>query len=177
MVRQLKKVLGTRAFIQVERAYPSNPRLNGYLVGLSRTLAVMHCFDDFEPDGYSLFFTDAITGVRSGKHERHWDRMLSGEGLLGGLDQPLQIDLASLRNAIGSVQAQFGKMIIECEDRDADIEDFYIGRISDMTSTAVLFDHFDAVGEWSRVPATIPVEEMTLVQFDTPYLNRFWNYV
>jgi hypothetical protein len=51
MNNKLEKHLRTGKKIRLERRYPSNPNLNGYLLDVSDALGLMHCFDDFEPDG------------------------------------------------------------------------------------------------------------------------------
>lgn len=172
-----EKYLKTRKKIQVERRYPSNPRLNGYLLELSDSLGLMHCFDDFEPDGYTVFRVEDVTEVRSGQYERHWEQMLAGEGLLGGLNVDLRMDLTSMQSAIESIDREYGRLIIECEDREEDVEDFYIGQVVSVGKDVVQFDHFDGLGKWEKSTASIPLDEITLLQFETPYIHRFWKYI
>jgi len=177
MNNKLEKHLKTRKKIRLERRYPSNRNLNGYLLDISDVLGLMHCFDDFEPDGYTVFRVNDVTDVRSGKYERHWDRMLAGEDLLDGLKFDLRIDLTSMQSAIESIARECERLIIECEDRNEDVEDFYIGQVVSIGGESVQFDHFDGLGRWEESAASIPLEEITLLQFETPYTHRFWKYV
>jgi hypothetical protein len=174
---ELQQFVGTGQKIQLERFSPSNPLLNGYLLDLSDELGLMHCFDDFEPDGYTVFRVAEVSKVRSGKYEQQWHRMLSGEGLLGGLDMAAPIDLTSMRTAVESIHQHFRRLIVECEERDEELEDFYIGTLVSIDDGELRFDHFDGLGQWSEVPATIQVDEITLVQFETPYIHQFWKYL
>ena len=103
--------------------------------------------------------------------------MLAGEALLDGLKLDLRIDLTSIQSAIESIAREYGRLIIECEDRDEDIEDFYIGQAISIGGDSVQFDHFDGLGRWEKSAASIPLEEITLLQFETPYIHRFWKYV
>lgn len=52
-----------------------------------------------------------------------------------------------------------------------------IGRIDSTTETALVFHHFDGLGQWEEEPAAISLDEITLVQFDTPYIKHFSKYV
>jgi hypothetical protein len=174
---ELKSHLNTQRKIRVERNRPSNELLNGYLMALSETLGVMHCFHDFLPDGYSVFRLEDVVSLRSGEYERHWDRMLAGEGLLDGLKRQITIDLGSLKAAIQWIDKEFKLMTVQCEDNGNNRQDFYIGRIDSTTETALVFHHFDGLGQWAEEPAAISLDEITLVQFDTPYIKHFSKYV
>ncbi len=174
---ELRSHVGTRKKIRIERSRPSNPHLNGYLVALSPGWGVLHAFDDFEPDGYTLFRVEDVISVRSGPYERHWDRMLAAEGLLGALDRQVAFDLTDVGSVIRSLDSNFGRMIIECEDADSELEDFYIGAVARVGPSSVWFDHFDALGAWAEQPAEIALDEITLLQVETPYLLRFWRYI
>jgi hypothetical protein len=79
--------------------------------------------------------------------------------------------------AIEAIDREFGRLIIECEDRDEDVEDFFIGKVVSISDGVVQFDHFDGLGHWEQSAATIPLDEITLLQFETPYIQRFWKYV
>ena len=174
---QLSEHLATGRKIRIETNRPADPLLNGYLMQLSDRLGLLHCFDDFEPDGYSIFRLADVTSVRSGKFERHWDRMLRGEGLLGGLDRELLVDLSDIQTAIGSVSRQFKLMTVQCEDGEEDVEDFFIGQAVSFEGTELIFDAFDALGQWNDAPSRILLDEITMVQFVTPYIRHFSKYL
>ena len=174
---RLQPHLNTRAKILVSRNRPSNPRISGYLLGLSEELALLHAFDDFEPDGYTIVRTADVVDVRSGPYERHWDRMLAGEGLLGGLDEAPALSLTDMRATLRAIQALELPLIVQCEDADSAIEDFYIGEIVGVEDTTLRFDHFDALGAWTLEPDAIELDEITMLQLATPYMRRFWRYL
>ncbi|MCA9112775.1 MAG: hypothetical protein KDA52_22675 [Planctomycetaceae bacterium] len=174
---RLRPHLCTEKKIRVERNRPSNQLLNGYLMGLSDTLGLMHCFDDFEPDGYTVFRVCDVTNIRSSAYERHWDRMLAEEGLLDGLRMVFDIRLEDMRTAIQSIDEQFQTMIVECEDEEDDIQDFYIGQLVSVNEPEIAFAHFDGLGCWEEGLATIMPDEITLIQFDTPYIQIFSKYL
>ena len=177
MFEELLPYAGGKRKIRVERSLPGTPSLSGYLLGLTHELGLMHCFDDFEPDGYTLFRVAQVIDVRSNEYERHWERMLAGEGLLGGLNLAADIDLSGLRNGIESVDRHFHRMIVECEAEDEELDDFYIGKLVSIDNEELRFDHFDGVGHWESEAAVISLPTVTLVQFETPYIQRFWKYL
>lgn len=176
-LQPIRARLGTRESVRIERSRPSNPHMSGYIVGCSGSLCMLHTFRDFAPDGYAVVRADDIVAVRCGPIERHWDGMLAAEGLLGGLERPPPIDLATMRTAIASADQHLGRMIIECEDSEEPIEDFYIGRVASLDDQSVSFDHFDALGCWTTTPDRIGFDEITMLEFETPYLQRFWKYL
>ncbi|MCA9262015.1 MAG: hypothetical protein KDA61_22510 [Planctomycetales bacterium] len=177
MNEQLQQYVASKENVRVERRFASDPRLNGFLVAVSPELAVMHCFHDFMPDGFSVIRLEDVVNVRSGKYERHWKRMLQQEGLLSALEAIPVVDLSSMRSAIDSIASQYKGLIIECEDDEGDDIDFYIGAVLSSSDSQISIHAFDALGVWDSQPSEVPVEEISLVQFDTPYLNTFWKYL
>lgn len=173
----LQPHLSSRQKIRIERRRPANPHLNGYLVGLSPRLGMMHCFDDFQPDGYTIFYLDDIEDIRSNEYERHWDHMLAAEGLLQGLDTVPNVNLRSMATALTSSTQAVDMLVVECEDFDRDIQDFYIGKLVSVEGKVVEFDNFDALGSWDAKTHRIELTEITLVQLETDYLKRFSRYV
>lgn len=163
--------------LSIERNLAAEPSLHGYLLGLSPELGLMHCFDDFEPDGYTLFRVEDVLSHDRGPHEVHWDRMLAGEGLLGGLNLPVEFDLSTLQSALESIQSKYTNVIIECEEDGEDEQTFYLGRLIEVAPSHVSLLYVDSLGNWDDTPSEIAVERITKVQFDTPYLRRFMRYV
>ncbi|MBK9263954.1 MAG: hypothetical protein IPM54_29650 [Polyangiaceae bacterium] len=163
--------------LRIERSLSAEPSLHGYLLGLSPQLGLMHCFDDFDPDGYTIFRLEDVLAYERGPHEKHWDRMLTGEGLLGGMHLPIEINLGNLQAALGSLQTHFSDVIIECEDDSDEEGSFYLGRMLDVSSETISLLYVDALGHWDDMPSTITLDRITKVQFDTPYLRRFMRYV
>jgi hypothetical protein len=176
MINLLAQYLGTGKFIRVTRRQPSEPKLNGYLLGLSSELALMHTFDAFEPDGYTLFRIEDVLGVRCGPHQQWFDHMLLSEGLLAGLNMSHRIELSNMRSAILSIAAHYDQMIIACEDPDEDIEDFYIGVVLKVGVRFLQFRYYDTLGYWEEEASSIALDEITKVQFDAPYIRIFSKY-
>ncbi len=176
-LQQLRPHLNTGKKIRIELNLPSQPKLNGYLMELSNELGLMHCFDDFEPDGYSVFRLSNVVSLRSGDYEHHWDRMLGEEGLLAGLEKTINVELESLFTAIRSIDHQYQMMSIECENEKDGTKDFYIGQLVSINKSEMTFDHFDALGQWEESCAMILLEEVTLIQFETPYITIFRKYL
>lgn len=170
-------LVGTRRKVRIERDRPSHRLLNGYVLATKNGLILMHPFDDFEPDGYAVIRAQDVVGIRSNQYERLWDRMLSGEGLLGGLDAMLEIDLSSVQAVVVSAAALFRFVVIQCEDEQEDIMDFYLGNVVEVDHDIVRVRCLDGLAKWEEEIVEIPVNEITKVEFDTPYINRFTKYI
>ncbi len=173
----LSRFVGTKRHVHIERAMSEEPNLYGYLLQSSATLALMHSFHDFMPDGYSIFRLEDVESCQSRPCERHFDYMLRAEGLLRGLNLATPIDLSDMRSPIESVAEHYEHFIIECEDIDEDRRDFYIGKLESLAFDTVTFCHFDALGCWGDIPSEIGIDDITKIQFDTPYINLTMKYL
>ena len=173
----LLQYVGTKQQVRVSRHTPCEPLLNGFLLDSSASLVLMHVFHDFMPDGYTVFRVEDVERFRSGPYERHWENMLRAEELLKGLDFADKLDLSSMRSAIESISERFEHLIIECEDDDEDVQDYYIGSLVSADFDCITFRHFDGYGYWEAEPSKIDINEITKVQFDTPYIRVFSKYL
>lgn len=174
---QLQPHLRTGKKLRVETRCSCHESLNGYLLGLSEQLGLMHCFHDFMPDGYTVFRLSDVTSIRSNEHERHWDCMLANEKLLDGLHQNLQVDLNNIFTAIETISHQFQIMIIECGTPEDGYEEFHIGQAISWDAEVVQFDDFDALGQWEPESSIIVTDDIAFIQFNTPYINIFRKYL
>lgn len=177
MESELADFVGTRQHIQIRRSFSANESFSGYLLALSDSLGLMHIFHDFSPDGYIVFRTRDVLDVRSNESDDFFHRIIKAEGLQSGLDLRLHVDLKSMRTAITSIHAQFGRLIVECERKKPEDDEFYIGQLSAVSTTKIYMNEFDAAGVWCEEPAEISIRNITLVQFESPYLQMFWKYV
>jgi hypothetical protein len=144
--KRLSSHLQSGEKISLEICCSCQPILNGYLLGLSRQLGMIHCFHEFMPDGYIVFRLANVTSIRCSGYDRFMNRMLAGEGLLDGLKTSLQIDLETIATAITSINTRYATMILETEIPKDGYSDFFIGQIESIDSTRLRFNHFDALG-------------------------------
>jgi hypothetical protein len=102
---------------------------------------------------------------------------MTGEGLLDRVPATSDVPLDDTAHLLSALQHREQNVIVECENRDADEKDFYIGQILSVDVRSLSFANFDALGRWDERPHTIPIETITKVQFDTPYVRTFSKYV
>jgi hypothetical protein len=162
--------------VRLTRRRPSEPRLNGYILGMSDSLLLIHCFNDFKPDGYTICRIRDIVELRHGPYEVWFDHILRSESLLTGLKFRYRIDLSNWATALQNITRRYSQIIIECESVDEKEEDFYIGGLLAIQSRNIQFRDYDALGYWSKTPKSIKLADITKVQFDTPYINIFSKY-
>lgn len=134
-------------------------------------------FHDFYPEGCTALRLRDIVGLRSGRYERLWERMLAAEGMLDHVGLPYEVPLRDLATLLRALRRRGEFVILECEDRDADVEDYYVGRVLAVGRDSVRFAPFDPLGRWEERAHVIPLSEVTQVQFDAPYSNTFAKYL
>jgi len=96
---RLKIVVGQPRKVHLTRGYPGEPTHNGFILGLGRDLVLMHQFHDFYPEGYTALRVADIKGVRSGDHERFWEMMLRGEGIMDRVGISYEVPLDDFRTS------------------------------------------------------------------------------
>src|SRR5262249_25569874 len=101
---QLRSFVGIPTKVRLTRSIPSEPRLNGFILGVGRDLVLLQQFHDFYPEGYAVLRLRDVTDLRSGKYERHWERMLAGEGLLERVGIPYNVPLEDVPGLLKALQ-------------------------------------------------------------------------
>lgn len=175
---RLSKLVGTPKMAHVTRGYPGDPTHNGFVLGLGRDLVLIHQFHDFYPEGYTALRVADVKRVRSGEHERFWEEMLRGEGLMERVGIPYEVPLDDFRSLLAALHGRGQHVIIECEDRRTpEYDEFHIGRIVGLDDETVSIRCFDPMGQWDDEPRIIAYNEVTKIQFDTPYINTLTRYL
>ena len=123
---QLREYAGRIQKVRLSRKTPCAPSLNGFILTMGEAWLLLWQFHDFYPDGFTLIRLDGITEYRSGKYEDFWTDMLRREQIVEVLPDP-QIDISSERTILASLQKTQKNFIVESEDPNEDIEDFYLG--------------------------------------------------
>jgi hypothetical protein len=174
---RLAKLVGQLKKVHLTRSYPGEPNHNGFVLGLGRDLVLLHQFHDFYAEGYTALRVADIKRVRSGEHERFWERMFRGEGLMERIGIFYDVPIDDFRSLLTALHGRGQPVIIECEDRNtADYDDFFIGRIVALDDRSVSIRHFDSLGGWEDEPSIIAYSDITKIQFDTPYINTIIKY-
>ena len=175
---RLSKLVGQPRKVHLTRGYPGEPTHNGFVLGLGRDLVLLHQFHDFHPEGYTALRISDIKRVRSGEHERFWEMMLRGEGIMDRVGIPYTVPLDDFHSLLSALQGQEKHVIVECENRrTADYDDFFIGRIITLDDEGVSIRCFDSMGSWDHKPCIIAFNDITKIQFDTPYINTISKYM
>jgi hypothetical protein len=174
---ELCALAGSGRKARLTRARPEEPLKNGFIVAVSPVLTALAQFHDFYPDGYAVVLTGDITAVRSGEYERHWERMFSAERIAVEGEPLRGLPLDDLPALLAGLATWEENVIVQCEDAEERVEDFYIGRIIRVGDGAVAFSNFDGLGRWDPEPTEIEVGDITQVQLRTPYAQTFSKYL
>ena len=148
---------------------------HGYVTDYSRNFVLLYASDDFELDGFEVFQRNSITKLQYGVSERHYDKIMNGEGQLNKVGCNYRIDLTNWQSVFKSLKALNKNIIIENEDPND--KSFDIGEITKVTKAAVYLWYFDAQGNWNEEPTRIPYNLITLVRFDGKYVNTISKYL
>lgn len=176
-MERLQPFVGSGKKVRLTRAIPHEAWHNGFVFALGQEWVLLQQLHDFYVEGYTTIRLADISDIRSGEHERYWERILAGEGILDQIRPPCDVPLDDVASLLEFFQQRGDNVIVECEDRDENLEDFYIGRILSVDNESISFANFDTLGRWDDDPHTVSLQEISKVQFDTPYLKTFSKYL
>ena len=159
---RLSKLVGLPKKVRLTRGYPGDPIHNGFVLGIGRDLVLLQQCHDFYPEGFTALRVADIKRVRSGEHERFWERMLQGEGLMERVGITYDVPLDNFRSLLTALHGRGQHVVIECEDRNtAEYDDFFIGRVVAFDDMSVSIRQFDTLGAWDDEPSVIACGNFT----------------
>lgn len=172
LTQSLRKFSGTLQKLRINRRSPCEPCSNGFVLDANDDWLIVWQFHDFLPDGFTLIRVDGVTDIRFSDYERHWMKMLYDEGIATSLPAS-RVQLGNIQSMLAQLKAMQENFIIQCEDDEEDIEDFYVGRLITLDEAGCQFASFDALGNWDSELDCIPYDEITRIQWNTPYSTTF----
>ena len=178
LLDKLQEYQGALKIVRIERPFPGNYYINGFIHYTTESLMLMHQFHDFYCEGFTIVKTSDIKDFRSSEYERFLEKVMNGEGLLEQIKYDHSVPLDDIKSSLSHFMNNQQNIIIECESRkNADDDEFYIGRVSEIDGETVWFMGFNALGQWEKDEISIKLDTITQIQFDTPYINILTRYV
>jgi phosphotransferase system HPr-like phosphotransfer protein len=161
-----------RDLVRIERSFDAET-IVGFIQAESKGLAVVRRFHDFCDEGYAVIRKADIESVESDEESAFMKRIMEEEGFLDDVKYDRQLPLKSM-TALATYFLEAGEhVIIECEGAQDEDAAFFIGEITEIEDAEVWFLGFDALGQWAQDEVAIPVADITMLQFATPYIRIF----
>jgi hypothetical protein len=173
---KLSAYVGTQSVVKLVRKLQGDQLFNGCVMGVGRDWLLLYQFHDFSAAGYVALRWRDVKRFRYARTERFYQQMLESEGLVAKA-QPQDLPLDDAASLLRALQERKENVIIECEDAPEDVQEFSIGQILLVDDDKLYFAHFDGMGRWMKKPQTIPLEEITSIEFETPYIQTFTKYL
>jgi len=178
VIGRLDAYKGTLKKIRIERPYPGATYINGFVHDVSDTLVLIQQFHDFYCEGYTIIRIPDIVNIRSDEYERFFEVIMKGEGLLDLVAYTINVPLFNITSSLSYFSKTKEHIIIECESVTNDNQDrFYLGKVSEIEGTTVWFVEINPLGTFEHEEIGISLEEISRIQFDTPYINIFSKYI
>jgi len=174
---KLGTFVGTQRVVKLARYLQEELLHSGCVVGIGRDWVLLYQFHDFTAAGYIALRMGDLKKFRCAKTEGFYQQMLASEGLLDTAMVPQDLPRDDVASLLRALQNRKENVIVECEDSPDDLQDFSIGQILLFDDDTLYFAHFDEIGRWSKTPHTIPLDEITSIEFETPYIQTFSKYL
>ena len=147
----------------------------GYILDYSDGFVLIQDTDDFNIDGFSIIPINTIIDLLYSNKDKYYDKIMTCEGLVDKVYKKYPIDLTSWNTIFKSIRKYGFNVIVENENPDD--ESFDIGPITRISDSSVHIRYFDAQGFLNEAPTKITWDLITIVKFDSHYINTFSRYL
>jgi hypothetical protein len=149
-------------------------RYDGFLLDATPACVLIKRVEEFVALGYALFRRDMIEDVDLDEPNIAFaDGILRSEGL-GPSNADPHLDLSSMSAALAGLQQRASMISAQRRsDKHDDRDDILLGEISAVDDLRLRVRHVSTTGERDRFVTEMLVNEIALVEFDSPYLRLF----
>lgn len=133
----------------------------------SEKAAVAARDNDFQLDGFLIFPLSAVEDIRS--KGRKYNEIMRAEGICNDLAIP-DIDISSMKKVCRHFEKSGECISVETDD------DYYIGKVTQVSGKHILFEWFDARGEWYE-PVRIKISDIRLITYKSRYVQVFSEHI
>jgi len=148
--------------------------VSGFVLEVSESLVLMRTFLNFIPDGFTIA---RLRDWKSYESQPKFTEIIVNEGY-AGTDKIPKLRLTSMQTVLEDLLSLACNVKLECNNcGDAEEAGFHIGRIIRVTDSIVDFCFFTSEGKWFDGSYPNPIESITLVEFDSNYINTFSKYL
>jgi hypothetical protein len=172
----LARAIARRWVVKVSRTRLPAKALYGFPLKLADGLVLIQTLQDFDLAGYSVIRLRDVSAVRRDERDQFAQRVVRDRVGRAAIRQPTPaVPLHDWMGLFRGLGASERVIIVEREARDHAW--FAIGRILAVSADSAGIRGFDARGHWDADPTIVPFDEVTRVQFDTPYSTAFGPYL
>ena len=174
MKRNFSELLKKRNLLSVRRSGIDENRVQGFLLGYSRNLVLIHYVYDFRLDGLMIFNRNDITFIASDKTDLFQTEILKDAGIFGEVDFNIECDLSNWQSALSSMRNL--KRFLVVEDEKSDYPLLYIGEVIRIDKDHIDIMEFSGAGNWDKEASTVYFEDISCVQIGNNYANVYEDY-
>jgi hypothetical protein len=166
ILKGLAKTVGQDILAQLDRKPIDDYLLNGFIVGMSDRLVLLHVVDG------STLILNGYAAVRLADIKRFSADDAFVYRALRLLDQkpviPSGINLSDWRSLLTSANEKYPLIMIECEKKEPGCG--LIGRVEKLTAREVRLKKIDSQARWIETES-FQLRDITQVTFDNGYIN------
>ncbi len=162
--KALDAVLSSGEPVRLHRSLWKADRLEGFVVGLSPTWAVLHLVDEVDLNGWSVIRLDSIARVERQGVNAFTARVLRHRG---ESPTPLDIDLGELPDVLADLGERFPLLSIHREGLDPEV--CAIGKPVRIGKRKLELLDIDPDALWDHAPRRFAYEEITRIDVDHRY--------
>lgn len=171
---RIKQLMKKRRYTAIEREGKDMDRVQGYIVGSSRRLVLIHQINAGPLDGYAVIRRRDIIKALHGRAEQFMHHVYLAEGYAEQVQKPKKINLMNYQVLFTWLKEQGFFAIVHGEEDDVD--GYVLGKIIRVVSTHVTMRHVDDTGRFETALVDVPYDEITKVEFDAGYPNMIQKY-
>lgn len=174
ILKTIRYHIKEKLLITIERNQIEEEVLYGFPLFVNSEILIMTKIYDFRDEGILVLKLSEISDAYSKESDVFFEKICKYEGL-DMIINPFPT-CETMYDILLIIDTDVQYITVQCEKNESELY-FSIGRIEEVTSTAVIMKTFDACGQWEPGVRIIPYEEITMISIGDHYSKTYYKYM
>lgn len=166
-----------KSMLRIKRECSSDEFICGFVIEHTDDLLLIHRFHDFYSEGFSVIRRCDIEEIIYSEPEKFFENIIKSENILDFAHYENIVPITNLNVLLNYFIINKIIIVIQCEFLTDENNMFYIGLPIELGEKTLVFREFDECGKWNNKLKHIKIDNITLIEYNTPYIKYFSKYI
>lgn len=172
-MEEIANLKNERNLISIRRENIDTARIQGFVLGFSKDLILIHYVSDFRLDGLMILRIADISEIGSDKTDFLQTEILKANGTYSEVNFDQEFDLTSWSTVFSKIARNYPLLTIE---DDGDYPILMLGKLDAIGEESVMIHEFTGAGRWLDDISEMYYEDISSCQLGNHYANVYQQY-
>jgi len=173
MIEEIANLKNQKCLISIRREKIDDARIQGFVLGFSEDLILIHYVSDFRLDGLMILRVNDISEIGSDKTDQLQTEILKANGICSQVNFDREYNFSDWHSIFSTLASEFPLITIEDE---GEYPILMIGKLRSVGKESVKIHEFTGAARWLDDISEMYFEDISSFQASNHYANVYQQY-